>query len=98
MLVVVALGCDRSAPAASAAPAPPTTQSFDELASLPVNDPPILPASGNQGDYLITANGIWLLRGTEAVKVREVSQFTGGNPAWLPVAHETNVFRAPERK
>lgn len=84
------LACDDSKKQAAVvkSPAPAATNPFTQN-DLTFSEE-VVPASGNQGDYLITSSGIWLLRGTEAVKVREVDKLTK-DVEWVPTVQRTQI-------
>jgi hypothetical protein len=81
------------APKATAPPVPaaPTTRhhSFDD--DLIFRGAKIIPASDGSGDYLVTRGGLWLLRGDEAMKVREVDRLSSPPPTTLPVRPVLNI-------
>lgn len=75
----------RTAPPEARAPTveQPVRTRFD--ASLEyITDTDLFPASDGSGDYLLTDRGIWLLRGTEAVRVTESPSFSSPMPTTLP--------------
>jgi hypothetical protein len=91
----VVAGCDndQNTSQGTPQPTPPATTraAFDQaLAATILIDPVITPAAGDQGDYLMTKDGIWLLRGAEAVRVREVEQLSTTRP-WVTGARVQTV-------
>jgi len=84
--------CERSATATT--PANVTMEPRSLSDALVVSDTLLQPASGGQGDYLITSGGVWLLRGGEALRVREVDGFSQDVP-WTPTTQPSQTLRIP---
>jgi hypothetical protein len=62
---------------------PPPAKSVSKFDDEMFGGDVITPASGDQGDYIASFHGLWLLRGAEAMRVREVERFSTDR-AWVP--------------
>jgi hypothetical protein len=78
LILIIGVGCDKPTPTAQAAPKSTEPKSLDEALGLTAPNRIMFPAN-DKGVYLVTPEGVWLLAGDEAVRVREVPKFSPGS-------------------
>lgn len=76
-------GCHKEPEAPAVQPTPPRPRTFEGAMGMVIETKVV---HAPDGVYLVDSTGAYLIRGTEAVRVREVPAFTP--PASRPAPHE----------